>query len=159
MNGRVEAGVLHLSESVVPEISSATEMSLALRESLAAARSLVAGRDTAAGASLERALAGFESHLAESRSATTRGRARAHPWDSDVAGADERLAWLADLSSEFGDYQQQVERLVALAGPEPEAARALFADAVEPAVRHTLLPLLAKYHGSARLTLGTEAEA
>ncbi len=162
MNKRVEAGVLHLSESAVPEISHATEMTLALRESLASARDLAAGRNKAvAEKALQQALVGFESHLAESRSATARGRALAERWGSpaELAGADERLAWLGELSSGFGEYQQEVERLIELARPRPKAARALLTDAIEPTMQHTLLPPLAQYRNSARLTFNTEAGA
>ena len=163
MNRRVESGVVHLSESAVPEISHAIEMTLALRESLASARDLVAGRNEAAAEALQADLVAFEGHLAESRSATAKGRARAERWErpSDIAAADERLASLASLGLAFGAYQRQVEQLVELAGSRSgrAQARVLLADSIETTVQHALLPPLAQYRSSANSSFAAETEA
>ena len=163
MNRRVESGVRHLSESAVPEMSHAIEMTLALRESLASARDLVAGRREDAAEDLQQALGTFEEHLAESRSATAKGRARAERWEQsgDLIAADERLASLATLSVAFGTYQRQVEQLIELAGARSSRARAatLLADSVETTFEYALLPPLAQYRTSASLSFAAETEA
>ena len=161
MNRRVEAGVLHLSESAVPEISHAIEMTLALRESLASARDLVAQRRGSE--SLEQTLSAFESHLSESRSATSKGRARAERWarPADLAAIDERLASLTTLSEGFGDYQRQVEHLIDMMASRAgrAGARAFLADSIEATVQQALLPPLAQYRSSANSSFAAETEA
>ena len=163
MNQRVESGVLHLSESAVPEISHAIEMTLALRESLAAARDLVAGRSGAGPDALEQTLAAFDGHLAEGRTATRRGRARAEQLErpADLTTADERMAALADLSTAFATYERQVGRLADLSGSRTGRlrARVFLADSVETTFQQALLPPLARYRSSANNSFAAETAA
>ncbi len=161
MNGRVEYGVLQLSEGTAQETNHAIEMALALRESQALARDLVAQRGTVSAEALRAALVRFESHLSQSRSAVAGARARAEAWgqDGDRGEAGERLAWIDELGRGFSTYQQQTERLIALVEQRPAEAGEFLAETVTPQVQEAMLPPLTQYRNRVSLAFNTKAEA
>jgi PAS domain S-box-containing protein len=159
MNARVEYGVLRLSESAVPEVEHATAMTLALRESLGAARDVTFRGGGEALTALNDALATFEERLTAARAAVVRSRGQAEEWAhaEDLASANERLRWLAELQGDFEAYRQALERLTAQAATAP--AQAALSETVEPLVLHRMLPALATYQSGASLMASAEAEA
>ncbi len=160
MNGRVEYGVLQLSEGAALETNHAIEMTLALRESQAVAQDLVARRGAASADALRAALVRFEQRLAQARSVAAASRARAAAWKQheDLAKADERLAWIDELGTGFSTYQQHTEHLLGLAARRPGEARAFLAETVTPHLQKAMLPALIQYRNRVDLTFNTEAE-
>ncbi len=161
MNGRVEYGVLQLTEGAARETNYAIEMALALRESQTLARDLVAHSGSASPDVLRAALARFEGYLASSRSVVAGARARAEAWGQaeDQAEADERLAWIDELASGFSTYQQQTERLIGLAARQPAEARIFLAETITPQVQKGMLPPLTQYRNHVSLAFNTETES
>ena len=160
MNGNVEYGVLQLSEGAAVEANHAIGMTLALRESQALARDLAARRNSASVEALRATLLRFEQRLSESRSVVASSRARAEAWrrDDDLEIANERLAWIDELSAGFSTYHQHVEHLIGLAERRPSEAQTFLDETVVPHVQKAMLPPLTQYRNRVDLAFNTEAE-
>jgi PAS domain S-box-containing protein len=142
----------------------ATQLTSAIEEALAAAQVLVEQRSRertlrAAGERaraddvergvedaqdrLEDSLEEFTHYLAESRTDAEEGRrvAAAHGLQQGAAAELESIElWLAPLEEARATFEHHVRELIALAGPDPEAAKTFLQGTFEPALRTQVAP-------------------
>ncbi len=161
----------------------ATQMMLSVEEALAAAQALLkqryrertlrrgGEREQAdeveraveeAADRLEDAFESFSHYLAESRSAAEEEiRSSAAQGRGERAAAErERIdLWLAPLEEAREQSEQHVARLLALSGPDPDAAQTFLQESLEPALRTQVAPKLRSWLVETEEELGSELQA